>query len=101
MIKWIFGAWQEAAFKINRNINFGQCDCVDLLFVKPPAILSPPLDRLEDVAQLLDGARSEPRALGGEGEPQDGPLPPGVDQDILDRDVLRLALDRILERRLA
>ena len=101
IIRWIFRARKEAPFHVDGAVNLGDCDCVDLLFVKPPDILGPALGRLEDVAQLLDGARSQLRALRGEGEPHDGLVPSGVDEDVLDRYFLRLALDGVLESWLA
>ena len=89
--------WEKAALEVDGAVDFGHCDCVELLIVKPPDVPGPPLGRLEDVAQLLDGARSQLRALRGEGEPHDGLLLSGVDEDVLDPYVLRLALDCILE----
>ena len=57
---------------------------MELLLVKPPDILSPPLDCFDDVEQLLDGAWSQLRALRGETEPHDGLVPSSVDEDVLD-----------------
>ena len=68
-----------------------------MLFIKPPDIQSIPLDCLDDIAQLLDGAWSQLRALRGESEPHDGLVPSSVDEDVFDCYVLRLALDCILE----
>ena len=59
--------------------------------------MSIPLDCLDDIAQLLDGARSQLRALRGESEPHDGLVASSVDEDVLDCYVLRLVLDCILE----
>ena len=100
-VRWIIGVGEETPFEVNGAVNFGHCDCSDLLIAKPPDVPGPPLGRLEDVAQLLDGARSQLRALRGEGEPHDGLLPSGVDEDVLDPYVLRPALDCILEGWLA
>ena len=72
-----------------------------MLIIKPPDIQSIPLDCLDDIAQLLDGARSQLRALRGETEPHDGFVPSSVDEDVFDCYVLRLALDCILESWLA
>ena len=68
-----------------------------MLIIKPPNNKSIPLDCLDDIAQLLDGARSQLRALRGESEPHDGLVASSVDEDVLDCYVLRLALDCILE----
>ena len=72
-----------------------------MLFIKPPDIQSIPLDCLDDIAQLLDGAWSQLRALRGESEPHDGLVPSSVDEDVFDCYVLGLALDSILEGWLA
>ena len=101
IIRWIIGIGKEAAFEIDGAINLGHCDCIDLLFIKPPNNKSIPLDCLDDIAQLLDGARSQLRALRGESEPHDGLVPSSVDEDVFDCYVLRLALDCILESWLA
>ena len=84
IIRWIIGIGEEAAFEIDGAINLGHCDCIDLLFIKPPNNKSIPLDCLDDIAQLLDGAWSQLRALRGESEPHDGLVPSSVDEDILD-----------------
>ena len=84
IIRWIFRARKKAPFHVDGAVNLGDCDCVELLLVKPPDILGPALGRQEDVAQLLDGARSQLRALRGESEPHDGVVPSSVDEDILD-----------------
>ena len=101
IIKWIIRIGKEAAFEIDGAINLGHCDCIDLLFIKPPDIQSILLDCLDDITQLLDGARSQLRALRGESEPHDGFVPSSVDEDVFDCYVLRLALDCILESWLA
>ena len=80
----MFGAGEKAPLEVDGAVNLGDCDCIELLLVKPPDILNPPLSRLEDVAQLLDGARSQLRALGGEGEPHLGLVPLGVYEYVLD-----------------
>ena len=72
-----------------------------MLFIEPPDIQSIPLDCLDDIAQLLDGARSQKRALRGESEPHDGLVTSSVDEDVLDCYVLCLVLDCILESWLA
>ena len=72
-----------------------------MLFIKPPNDKSIPLDCIDDIAQLLDGAWSQLRALRGETEPHDGLVPSSMDEDVLDCYVLRLALDCILESWLA
>ena len=84
MVRGIFGIWKEAPFEIDGAIDLGYCDCIELLLVKPPNILSPPLDCLDDIAQLLDGAWSQLRALRGEAEPHLGLVPSGVDEYVLD-----------------
>ena len=84
IVRWIIGIGEEAAFEIDGAINLGYCDCIDLLFVKPPNNKSIPLDCLDDIAQLLDGAWSQLRALRGESEPHDGHVPSSVDKDVLD-----------------
>ena len=68
-----------------------------MLIIKPPNNKSIPLDCLDDNAQLLDGARSQLRALRGESEPHDGLVPSSVDEDVFDCYVLCLVLDCILE----
>ena len=97
MIRSIIGVGKEAAFEIDGAINLGHCDCIELLLVKPPYILSPPLDCLEDIVELLDGARSHLCALRGEAEPHLGLVSSGVDEYVFDCQVLSLVLDRILE----
>ena len=97
MIRWVLGAGEKTPLHVDSAVNLGYCDCVELLFVKPPDILGPALNRLENVAQLLDSARGQLRALRGESEPHNNLVLPGVDEDILDRYVLCLALDCILE----
>ena len=72
-----------------------------MLIIKPPNNKSIPLDCLDDIAQLLDGAWSQQHALRGESDPHDGLEPSSVDEDALDCYVLRLALDCILESWLA
>ena len=84
IIRWIIGIGKEAAFKIDGTVYFGNFDCVELLFIKPPDILSPALGRLQDFTQLLDGARSQPRAFRGESEPHHGLVSSSVDEDVLD-----------------
>ena len=101
IIRWIIGTGKEATFEIDCAINLGHCDCIDLLLIKPPDIKSILLDRLDDIAQLLDGAWSQLRALRGETEPHDGLVPSSMDEDVFDCYVLRLALDCILESWLA
>ena len=68
-----------------------------MLFIKPPNNKSIPLDCLDDIAQLLDGAWSQLRALRGESEPHDGLVTSSVDEDVFDCYVLCLVLDCILE----
>ena len=101
IIRWIIGVGKEAAFEIDGAINLGHCDFIYLLIIKPPNNKSIPLDCLDDIAQLLDGARSQLRALRGESEPHDGLVPSSMNEDVLDCYVLRLALDCILESWLA
>ena len=72
-----------------------------MLIIKPPDIQSIPLDCLDDIAQLLNGAWSQLRALRGESEPHDCLVLSSVDEDVFDCYVLRLALDCILESWLA
>ena len=52
MIRSIIGVGKEAAFEIDGAINLGHCDCIDLLFIKPPNNTSIHLDSLDDVKQL-------------------------------------------------
>ena len=45
-VRWIIGAGEKTPLHVDGAVNLGYCDCVELLFVKPPDILGPALGRL-------------------------------------------------------